>query len=92
MLIRRLPTDSEFKRELDPDTFALTRWGAAEYLLADVFDLLAKAHFKPMDAYPRPADLLRKREAERVEKLAAEQRPSALQLQAARIRAREAAA
>ena len=48
------------------------RWTQADYILADVFDLLAAVHTKdPVDPYPRPKRRKRRASPERVAQLRA---------------------
>lgn len=62
VLLKHLsPRDSAFVRAAQPDTAAIAQWSATEYLLADLFDITAKAAFRSPKPYPRPAEALERR-------------------------------
>jgi hypothetical protein len=86
VLIRQLIRDpaakSAFAAAAAPDVAAVNSWTPTDYLLADLFDLTAQAHFKDPKLYPRPIDAIEKRQ-----RTAA--RHAALEVQNERIKARE---
>lgn len=83
VLVEQLLADpqSAVVRSISPADAA---WRTSDYLIADLFDLTARAHFKDPKPYPRPGD------SERAAQLD-QGRLAALKTQQARIRARELA-
>jgi hypothetical protein len=70
LLIRNLRPDSAFFNAAAPDAARVAAWTPTDYLIADLFDITAKAHFRGPTPYPRPADQI-KAEQERAERYAA---------------------
>lgn len=64
LLISNLPRGSVTLAAVDPDGVALGAWSETDYLLADLFDITAKSHFQEPKPYPRPADVIRRRQRE----------------------------
>lgn len=81
LLIRHLPATSRLGRAVNPDSALHAEWTPTTYLLADLFDLTARAKFKDPKPYPRPADIAR-------ERARAEARLAALERQRDRINKR----
>lgn len=61
LLLRNLDPSSPLVVALNPDAARLASWKASDYLLADFYDLFAAANFKNPQPYPRPADVIAKR-------------------------------
>lgn len=61
LLIKDLPATSRTARAINPDGAAIAAWGVTDYLLADLFDITAKTHFKNPEPYPRPAVVVERR-------------------------------
>lgn len=62
LLIRRLPTDSATVHAVHPESALIAAWSPTDYVLADLYDITARAHFKDPKPYPRPADAIRERQ------------------------------
>jgi hypothetical protein len=90
VILPNLPRTSAFKQAIDP---VGARWGHAEYLMADLYDVLSNANWQRANEgakqpsprpkpYPRP-------EAAVAEQTEQQQRIAALQAQAERARKRQ---
>lgn len=82
LLIRHLPVDSAFMRKADPSV-AHFNWSPDGHILADLIDItIALQTRKAQEAYPRPADRIKRHREQ-------QDRFEALEAQAARNRQRE---